>query len=507
MFGNRLHAFAGIVVIALNFTGCGGGKSASPEVGYVLSVAVTGSGSVSSSPSGINCGASCSQSYESGTAITLTAVPASNHHLTAWGGACSGSGSTCTLSLTAALNVSASFVPNSAASDTQAPTAPANLAAVAVNAGQVNLTWTAATDNIGIDHYSVLRDGVVVGSVAALQYSDTVSAATTYSYALKAFDAAGNMSASSNAVSITTPIQASRSCPPAPAYPDANCTGFPPGTGLKVMIGNKDIDTPGTVIDGEDIRGCVVVSAPGVVIKNSKITCPGFASILTSGAAYSGTPLLIQDSEVTCLDSNGKATSGTAIGDRNFIALRLNVHGCENGFDVDRDAVIEDSYVHDLYQSPEAHTDGLQSADGSNVTINHNRIYAETPGACSPTGGDCGGTSAININNCDPTRRSGCPTTTNAVVSNNLLAGGASALYCPFLSNNVKVLNNRFSRLFFGPSNPVAPIGTFPTKGDVGAYGPSSDCLNDNGTPFMSQWIGNVYDASGLPIGPWPAGQ
>jgi hypothetical protein len=39
---------------------------------------------------------------------------------------------------------------------------------------------------------------------------------------------------------------------------------------------------------------------------------------------------------------------------------RRGKHGCENGFDRDGDVLSEDSYIHDLYQSTEAHTDGAQ---------------------------------------------------------------------------------------------------------------------------------------------------
>src|SRR5215472_15307245 len=59
----------------------------------------TGSGTVTSAPPGISCGASCSASYASGTAVTLSASPASGSTFTGWsGGGCSGSG-TCTVTL------------------------------------------------------------------------------------------------------------------------------------------------------------------------------------------------------------------------------------------------------------------------------------------------------------------------------------------------------------------------------------------------------------------------
>ena len=69
----------------------------------------TGTGSVSSSPVGITCGATCANSFNYGTVVTLTATPATGSTFTGWsGGGCSGT-STCVVSVTAATSVSASF--------------------------------------------------------------------------------------------------------------------------------------------------------------------------------------------------------------------------------------------------------------------------------------------------------------------------------------------------------------------------------------------------------------
>lgn len=68
----------------------------------------TGAGTVSSSPAGINCGTDCSQRFADGTSVTLSAAAASGSTFAGWGGACSGTGS-CTVSMTAARSVSASF--------------------------------------------------------------------------------------------------------------------------------------------------------------------------------------------------------------------------------------------------------------------------------------------------------------------------------------------------------------------------------------------------------------
>ena len=72
------------------------------------------------------------------------------------------------------------------------------------------LTWPGkpSTDNVGVAGYTIYRDGIALSTVpgTSLSFSDnTVVASTTYSYAIDAFDGAGNYSAQSSPVSVTTP--------------------------------------------------------------------------------------------------------------------------------------------------------------------------------------------------------------------------------------------------------------------------------------------------------------
>jgi chitodextrinase len=97
------------------------------------------------------------------------------------------------------------------APDTQPPTAPSNLIATAVSQSQINLGWTASTDNVGVTGYLVYRENpgsttyVQVGTTGGTTYSDTsLTASSTYSYEVLATDAAGNLSPYSNQVSATT---------------------------------------------------------------------------------------------------------------------------------------------------------------------------------------------------------------------------------------------------------------------------------------------------------------
>ncbi|MBF0164418.1 MAG: cadherin-like domain-containing protein [Magnetococcales bacterium] len=73
-----------------------------------LTTAITGSGSIASTPAGITCGSDCTESYSAGTFVTLTATPADDALFNGWEGACSGTGS-CSVLMSAAKSVTANF--------------------------------------------------------------------------------------------------------------------------------------------------------------------------------------------------------------------------------------------------------------------------------------------------------------------------------------------------------------------------------------------------------------
>lgn len=248
-------------------------------------------------------------------------------------------------------------------------------------------------------------------------------------------------------------------CGPSPSacgLPDASNTGVPPGTKLTVVNGDLEVNKAGAVVSGKDIRGCITVDAPNVTIRDSKITCTGFYGIASFTGAYSGGRLRIEDVEVDCQDHNT-----TAVGSFNVTALRMNIHGCENGFDIDNTFTVQDTYIHDLYEGATGHADGVQLAGGSNITIVHNTIF------------DPGGTSAIISN---PDKNS------NVLVQSNLMAGGAYTLYCPSdSSTDYRVIGNRVSTVFS-------------SKG--GEYGPWTDCAK------VAVNTGNVWDNTLSPLPP-----
>jgi Bacterial Ig domain/Calcineurin-like phosphoesterase len=92
--------------------------------------------------------------------------------------------------------------------DTSSPTTPTNVTAT-VTGARVDLNWRPSLDNVGVTGYDVLRNGVLIGSTGPVpSYSDsTADARTSYTYSIRARDAAGNVSSASPPITATTMTQ------------------------------------------------------------------------------------------------------------------------------------------------------------------------------------------------------------------------------------------------------------------------------------------------------------
>ncbi len=106
------------------------------------------------------------------------------------------------------------FVATAACSgDTQAPTAPQNQSIAAVTESSFRMSWSAATDNVGVTGYAVYLNGAKVGTTTGTSYTYTgLTCGTAYTVGLEAFDAAGN---TSDLTQATGPASTS-ACTPAP---------------------------------------------------------------------------------------------------------------------------------------------------------------------------------------------------------------------------------------------------------------------------------------------------
>lgn len=147
-------------------------------------------------------------------------------------------------------------------SDTTTPSTPASLSATAISSSQINLSWTASTDNVGVTGYKIYRNNSQIGTSGTNSYSDTnLSPSTSYTYTVSAYDVAGNTSAQSSGVSATT---LSGTTPPPPP-PPTNSTKFSANQRIQTtsnlnvrstasasgtLLGTQPLGSLGTIIGG-----------------------------------------------------------------------------------------------------------------------------------------------------------------------------------------------------------------------------------------------------------------
>ncbi|MBV2223361.1 MAG: endonuclease [Cloacibacterium sp.] len=141
---------------------------------------------------GTQVGTSTSTSYNltgltAGTTYSITAQ--------AYDAAGNSSTSSTALSLTTTNNTA----------DTTAPSVPSGLTSSSITQTSATVSWAASTDNVGVTGYKIFRNGTQVGTSTSTSYGLTgLTAGTTYSITVQAYDAAGNSSASSTTLSLTT---------------------------------------------------------------------------------------------------------------------------------------------------------------------------------------------------------------------------------------------------------------------------------------------------------------
>ncbi|MDR7210570.1 endonuclease [Flavobacterium piscis] len=93
----------------------------------------------------------------------------------------------------------------SSSTDSQAPTTPTSLASTTKTSTSITVAWNASSDNVAVTGYNVYANNVLKSTVTSLNYTITgLTASTSYSIYVKARDAAGNTSASSNTIAVTT---------------------------------------------------------------------------------------------------------------------------------------------------------------------------------------------------------------------------------------------------------------------------------------------------------------
>ncbi|WP_419998894.1 glycoside hydrolase family 6 protein [Streptomyces boninensis] len=150
--------------------------------------------------------------------------------------------------------------------DTTAPSRPTGLTVTGKTSSSVSLSWTAATDNVGVAGYDIFRGSTQVGSSTTTSFTDTgLNASTAYSYTVRARDAAGNVSAASAAVSATT---------------DAGGGG---GGNIKVQYKNND----SSATDNQIRPGLQLVNTGTSAVDLSKVTVRYYFTGESGASTYS----------------------------------------------------------------------------------------------------------------------------------------------------------------------------------------------------------------------------
>jgi chitodextrinase len=353
-----------------------------------------------------------------------------------------------------------------ACGDTTPPSQPTGLKTVSSTTTSVTLGWTAATDNVGVTSYDVLKAGTKVGSSTTTSYQVTgLTCGTSYSLGVRALDGAGNTSPLS-AMSASTSACANQS--PSSSFPNASNTGVPAGTTLHTCA--TTITAAGTY-DACQFNGPVVVSASNVKITRSLILGPVRPSDSQTGLVISDTTINCQ-----CLSTNDNDTP-VAIMENNYTLLRVNLYNAGHGAAVKNNVLIQDSYIHDLGGNTQAHKDGIFIGDGHDSRIIHNNVECND-------GPERGCSAAIGIFD-------DFSDVYNFVIDGNLLnSNGAYCFYAsggpskPYVSHNITFTNNHFGRKFEAKCAVLGPVTYW-----------------DASKPGMV-WSGNVWDDTGQAVQP-----
>ena len=253
--------------------------------------------------------------------------------------------------------------------DTQPPTVPANLTASAVSSSQINLSWSAASDNVGVTGYALYRNNAFLKDVSGTSTSDTgLAAATSYSYYVRARDAAGNVSANSAAVTATT--QSGGGTSP--------CTN--------ALASTADIQTALR----NAAPGAVILLAPGSYTGDRRTSGdPGGQGLFYSGKSGEvGNPIVLK----SCDPANPATLRGTAVNDGSYGLHLTGDHWQVRDLRVTtaQKGIMIDNGNHNLLYRVEVHTigdEGVHFRDGSSYnTLEASRIH--TTGRYQPQYGE-----------------------------------------------------------------------------------------------------------------------
>ncbi|PTL77865.1 sheath polysaccharide-degrading enzyme [Vitiosangium sp. GDMCC 1.1324] len=240
--------------------------------------------------------------------------------------------------------------------DTQAPSVPASLTATAVSSSQINLSWSAATDNVGVTGYDLYRNGAFLKNVTSTSTSDTgLTAATPYSYQVIARDAAGNASSGSNTATTTTSGGGTASC-------------------------TNALDTTAKIQDAmkNASPGATLLIAPGTYTGDRATSGDTGSGLFYSGKSGTASSPIVMKS---CDPANPATLRGVAVNDGSY-----GIHLTGDYWEL-RDLIITnaqkgivvDNGNHNLLSNVEVHhigDEGVHFRDGSSYnTLENSKIH------------------------------------------------------------------------------------------------------------------------------------
>jgi parallel beta-helix repeat protein len=202
------------------------------------------------------------------------------------------------------------------APDTQAPSIPAGLAVTGTTTSSIGLAWNASTDDVGVTGYRIYRNGGLLTSVAGTSFSDAgLTAGTSYSYRVSAFDAAGNESAQSSNVTGTT------SSPTLKAMRVSNVTinVQSKGGGWDLIPTVTIVDADGRAVSGATVTGSWSGATTGTLtavtdsngnarFQSQHTTNTGTATFTVNNVSHSS---FVYDSRLNTMTSATVTLSGT----------------------------------------------------------------------------------------------------------------------------------------------------------------------------------------------------
>jgi hypothetical protein len=157
-------------------------------------------------------------------------------------------------------------------------------------------------------------------------------------------------------------------------FPDATTTGVPPGTKLTPFpqTGYVELDHD---LDGVDFTGVLVISKPGITIRNSRINADTFLAGIFNPDGHAD--VVVDHVDIVCTATDPPTGAGVV---NVAVLTNTDISGCVDGVKAAAGSRIEGNYIHNLGFGPDTHNDGVQLEGGTDIVIQGNTIVQRDNG-------------------------------------------------------------------------------------------------------------------------------